>query len=1052
VPRRLPPDRRLLRGFAAAAAIVAFVPAAGPRAAADVMQTTPPAPHVALFAAPGFPSVDAPPIAQAVLEAALSGFSVARFDSPAALTAGLTREAPDALILPYGSAFPVEAWPALREFIQQGGNLVVLGGAPLEMPVRSGPPDSNGAPTYVAGPRQPTFAREFLIGPADQVATSDLDGPVRIVAANGSTWSALPPVPTRTFALTLRLASIKDLPAEGGSEGQRDAIVRPLVHLVDRDGTPRACPLLAVDRIRGDGAGGRWVLAPSDAALDAPFIRQAVATALDGASAIDARPVRASVVRGEVPHVRILVNRPAPGANESPAASAHLRVFGDAGQTLWEGNVPLSGPPQLRTAVAAIAEGVDLAPGLYHVDVTASGVPWHPVNTTTGFWVRDDALLRTGPALSVSRDWLRADGKVIPIVGTTYMASDVDRKFLFEPNPHVWDADFREMQRRGINFVRTGIWTAWSRAMLNPGAIDENVLSALDAYVQTAAKHGIHVAFTFFAFQPPYFGGTNPFLDPRAIEGQRAFLTLFATRYAGVPWISWDLINEPSYAPADKLWTNQPIGDASEAKAWQAFVRQRHGADDNALRVLWRVPGDDVAAIPKLEDLSWTMIREGRTPRKAYDFTVFSQEAVARWAATLRQVLKQSQPDALVTLGQDEGGTELRPSQQLHAESVDYTAVHTWWNNDDLLWDGVLTKVPEKPNLHQETGMMRLEDVDGNPWRSPEDAARLLERKVAYAFASRGAGAIQWAWNINPYQPIDNESVIGIIRPDGTYKPELRALTNAASFFATAAPWLDDFEPDPVVLVIPHARLFSGRPGGLAATKRVVHVLAERFGVVPTALSDERLTPERLQHARLIVVPDPEVLPQDAAAALVAASQAGALVLVTGHLEGDPYGRVTDALSALGAGGDARAVVQHERTRWGGGWATFDQGQSNWLMRGMFDETASPASKIWREPLPLGFAAEPEPIVSLLGAALAAASVATNVGDAPVAARVLLAPRAALIICVNETPSDVVRRVTVDGRHFAVPVSAGRPRLALVERATGRVIVSTPGGAVERTR
>ena len=106
--------------------------------------------------------------------------------------------------------------------------------------------------------------------------------------------------------------------------------------------------------------------------------------------------------------------------------------------------------------------------------------------------------------------------------------------------------------------------------------------------------------------------------------------------------------------------------------------------------------------------------------------------------------------------------------------------MHTWWNNDDLLWDGVMTKVPEKPNLHQETGLMRLEDLDGNPWRTPEAAARLLERKVAYAFASRGAGVVQWAWNINPYQPIDNESVIGLFRPDGTAKPELRALTDLA--------------------------------------------------------------------------------------------------------------------------------------------------------------------------------------------------------------------------------------------------------------------------------
>ena len=176
------------------------------------------------------------------------------------------------------------------------------------------------------------------------------------------------------------------------------------------------------------------------------------------------------------------------------------------------------------------------------------------------------------------------------------------------------------------------------------------------------------------------------------------------------------------------------------------------------------------------------MIRDGRLPRKALDFAAFSQDVVARWAATLRDVLRAAGGDALVTLGQDEGGTELRPAQQLHASSVDYTAVHTWWNNDDLLWDGVVTKTPEKPNLHQETGLMRLEDTDGNPWRTPEAAARLLERKLAYAFAARGAGVVQWAWNINPYQPIDNESVIGLFRPDGTAKPELRALRELASF------------------------------------------------------------------------------------------------------------------------------------------------------------------------------------------------------------------------------------------------------------------------------
>ena len=49
------------------------------------------------------------------------------------------------LVLPYGSAFPAESWPAIRAYLKSGGGLVVLGGAPFHVPVRSragaeGPP------------------------------------------------------------------------------------------------------------------------------------------------------------------------------------------------------------------------------------------------------------------------------------------------------------------------------------------------------------------------------------------------------------------------------------------------------------------------------------------------------------------------------------------------------------------------------------------------------------------------------------------------------------------------------------------------------------------------------------------------------------------------------------------------------------------------------------------------------------------------------------------------------------------------------------------------
>jgi hypothetical protein len=1011
--------------------------------------------RVALFRAPGFPTADAPAIDEGTLAAALEGLDVERFSSPEALASGLDGGAFSVLVLPYGSAFPLEAWPALRRYVGSGGGLVVLGGAPLHQPVRR---EGTGEEArYVLGPRQPTYAHELLIGPSDVLDAALFEGPMRAIAAPRSEWAGPRPEAKRTYALTVRLATHPDLPGEGGAAGPRDGVVRPLVLVLDKAGVPRQCPLLEIDRLRGDDAGARWVLAPSDARLDAPTIRAIVERALEGAAELVARPVRATVEPGENAILRVTLERPVPRAAEVVPDRARVTVRDDSGTPVFTGTVDLVGPREMRSGLVAVRADKALPPGLYHARVETPDAPWRPRSVTTGFWVRDAALLASGPRLTVSRDWIRRDGKVVPVIGTTYMASDVHRKFLFEPNPHVWDRDFADMRREGINLVRTGLWTAWSRIMLDPGAVDESFLSALDAYVLTAAKNGIPVCFNFYAFLPPAYGDENPYLGPRALEGQRALLTLVASRYRGVSWIHWDLINEPSYAPPSGVWSNLPIGDRHEAEAWRAWVKAKHGDDPLVLRDLWRDGSSDPLGVPRPDEIGYRFLRDERHPRKVRDFFEFTQDVVAAWAARLRGILREAAgSDTLVTLGQDEGGTGTRPAQQILADSLDYTAIHTWWNNDDLLWDGVVTKVPEKPDLHQETGLMSLEDIDGAPWRTPRSAEALLERKFADAFAARGAGVVEWAWNVNPYQPEDNEATIGFNRPDGTAKPERDVAGRFARFFAEAAPFLDDFEPDPVVLVIPHSRLFAGRPAGVDSTKRVVRLLGERYGVVPTALSELRLGAERLRAARLVIVPTPEMVTEDAARALLEASRRGTKVLVTGEVEGDPYGRPTPSLEALGLLAEGRPVTLHEPTGWGvppGGraWVTFDSLATQWLKRAP-GESVRLDGNVWHEPLPLELAVETEPLVALLGAALEAAGVATNPAPAGVAARLLVAPRGVLAVCVNETPVDARRRMRVEGRAVDIPVPAQRSRLLLFERGTGRVLVATPGEPVTDAR
>ena len=84
------------------------------------------------------------------------------------------------------------------------------------------------------------------------------------------------------------------------------------------------------------------------------------------------------------------------------------------------------------------------------------------------------------------------------------------------------------------------------------------------------------------------------------------------------------------------------------------------------------------------------------------------------------------------------------------------------------------------------------------------------------------------------------------------------------------------------------------------------------------------------------------------------------------------------------------------------------------------------AGNLWHEPLPLELGHDREPLVRLLRAALdGARSIAYSPSDrGGVAGRVLLAPRHALVVVVNERPEAASRRVLVDGHAIEIRVGS----------------------------
>src|SRR5215472_17209711 len=72
----------------------------------------------------GLPSADSPVFPQSQLDKAMPG---ARFVPADQLGSALGESATRLLVLPHGSVFSEDEWPVIRDFLQHGGNLLVLG-------------------------------------------------------------------------------------------------------------------------------------------------------------------------------------------------------------------------------------------------------------------------------------------------------------------------------------------------------------------------------------------------------------------------------------------------------------------------------------------------------------------------------------------------------------------------------------------------------------------------------------------------------------------------------------------------------------------------------------------------------------------------------------------------------------------------------------------------------------------------------------------------------------------------------------------------------------
>ncbi|MFD0961507.1 beta-galactosidase [Paenibacillus chungangensis] len=823
--------------------------------------------------------------------------------------------------------FPKDAWGDIVGFLKRGGGLISAGGAPFKHPVRRSDDGQWHAEAEQTAYHQALGIHEALRVDGGRVTSLTalteiplLQGQEELLQGDADAWNLVPHV-----------TKSSDLPHQMGSAGPMDARIYPLLKGRSEDGRELSAPVVLWERVLGEFAGARWLFFGQP--LGTAFWQGGGAEALASWIAFTAagvtewwlKPDYACYEQGERPLLTLQAQRLGGFAAASDAPNKEWNVTltierdGEGGES-WEHIFTV----EVKRDIEMMRFPVPLAleSGYYRATASLTSIDGERRVLRQGFWGRHDALLEEGEPVSADRDYFRKDGRPMPVVGMTYMTSDVARKFLTLPNVSVWDRDMAAMRGAGINWIRTGIWTAYRNIMEVDGHASEAALRAIDAFLLTAKRHDLQVTFTFFSFTPEAWEGLNPYLDPRSVEAQKRFVRSIISRHRNTKNVDWDLINEPSMFDPPRIFSDGPrsCGDVYEREAFSAWLEERHGSIQS-LQEKWnmtpqQLPSFAAALPPEPEEINFDVqdMHQAKKGGRWLDYVLFSMEMHNVWAKQLYDAIKEVCPDHMVTVGQDEALGAQRPSPFFYEEAADYTTVHSWWLNDHLLWDGIFSKTANKPNLVQETGIMYVETPDGRAKRSEQELRGILERKYAYAFAAGGAGAIQWIWNTNFYMDNANESHIGAIRADGTEKPEADVSYDFGRFMGEIGDLFEGREIEETAMVFPYSNDFSNRKLAFDATTRAARVLGYRLNVPCRAVGEYHLDDLLERPAKLIIVPSPHNFDSGAFDKLMSiVSETGATLLWTGPIGLNAYwrqeSRLADELGRL----ELRNVRREER-------------------------------------------------------------------------------------------------------------------------------------------
>lgn len=575
--------------------------------------------HIAVFKEEGFPATGLPKgLTAEWLKKNLQaqGYSVSYFDTSQLLNNSLfNSNKVDLLILPYGETFPIDAFNAIKDYLEGGGGLFTVSGRPFWLPVGkiNDKWETVGAKPYEdflaklgikyyqskMAPSFSEFNKELFKEPFGKQLFTKADIGVTVTTSDKSVKMA----PTHGNVFPYRIPC-------------RDSI--PIVKSLDKSGEVLTYPAILVKSWKNpyrkeSRVPNKWSLIANRGESHPlnpkyPYAKKVLEKLM---GYLSSKIVLHSLETNYACYyqkeaVRFGVKALNYGS-EDKAVRINFVVKDSKNRIVYRITKKVDLPTGIEIAIGDAWKPGIFFDDFYTLEVTIKDRGKFIDKERTGFVVWGNKIIKKEKFLRVNgRDFFIGDKKIF-LNGTNYYESKLGELMWLHPNMLSVKEDFEKMQKMGINFVRIHYHhSKWFRDYItqvaklplgpyydlsdNSALPTQRSLRILDAFIQLAQKYDLIFCPDLFSLVPEemgdprgWLGLTERITDPQKVALQKEFTTILAKRYKDVPGITWDLWNEPRLEKKE---------DMNKLKDWAVQMIQvfRENGDNHPITI-----GDDLS-------------------------------------------------------------------------------------------------------------------------------------------------------------------------------------------------------------------------------------------------------------------------------------------------------------------------------------------------------------------------------------------------------------------------------------------------------------------------